>query len=186
MATADGPAISRAQAKAALWNSAGARVHAVIDGATVPGLPARLAAADSAGWDCLKRGALSAEVAERAAYIVELSAEGVFTDWLLGEGTETFPGWGILMVSSQGLLAMREHCRGLMDVLTVSGERRSWRWYDPEVMQTLLPKLLPSQLDELFEANQSMVLVNSKAWTWYALEQGLLASQVRRLMIGAG
>lgn len=180
MATA--PSFSYAQLKAALFARDRGRVHAVIDGRAVPGLPSRLQEADTGGWDCLERGALSAEAASRAAYIAELRAEAPFTDWLLAEATATFPGWGVAMASLQPLLAMREHCRGLDDVVLPEGERRTWRWYDPELLALLLPTFSPSQLDELFGAGQQIVVPTVRTWTWHALEQGVLATTERALM----
>ena len=66
-------AFSPAQLRASLWARQGARVHAVIDGLVVPGIAEKLKGAKLAGWDCLQRGALSAEAAERAPYLAELS-----------------------------------------------------------------------------------------------------------------
>jgi hypothetical protein len=173
---------SYAQLKSALFAREGGRVHAVIDGRVVPGLPARLQEADTGGWDCLERGALSAAAMRQAAYLAELRPDAPFTDWLLGEATATFPGWGLAMPSQRALLAMREHCRGLDDVITPDGERRTWRWYDPELLVALLPSFSPSQLDELFAAGQQIVVVSAQAWTWHALEQGVLASTERAVM----
>ena len=181
----DAKALSYAQHKAALWNRSGARVHAVVDGLVVPGMAGKLAAADVPGWDCLQRGALSAEAAERAAYIVELSPESQFTDWLLTVAPTIHPRWGLLMVSSQPLLAMRQHCRDLCSVTAPDGERHTWRWYDPDVLDVLLPNLSAAQMDEVFGAGQSMVLLSRDAWTWHAMEHGVLASSVRPLMAAA-
>ena len=177
-------AFSYPQLKAALWAERGARIHAVIDGLVVPGLP-QLGAADVVGWDCLQRGALSAEAASKAPYLVELNPAAPFTDWLLAEATRSYPGWGVLMTSLQALLPMREHCRALGDVITDDGERRAWRWYDPDVLQLLLPTLTPGQLDEVFGAGQTFVVASATGWTWYAMEQGVLASTVRNLMPAA-
>ncbi len=186
MAATDSPAISYAQAKAALWAHDQAQVHAVIDGSVMAGLPSRLAEAQCAGWDCLRRGTLAPDVASRMAYLVQLHRDSPFTDWLLGEGTEAFPGWGLLMTSRHSLLAVREHCRELCDVITPDGERKSWRWYDPQLVQVLLPGLAPTQLDEWFALGQTQVLVAAQAWIWQVMEQGLLTTQVRPLLRAAG
>jgi hypothetical protein len=173
---------SYAQLKAALFARESGRVHAVVDARAVPGLPALLQEADTGGWDCLERGALSAEAMRRAAYIVELRPTAPFTDWLLAEATVNFPGWGLAMPSQQSLLAMREHCRGLDDVVMPDGERRPWRWYDPGLLVALLPSFSAQQHDELFAAGQQIVLPTPLAWTWFGLEQGVLASTERVLM----
>ena len=175
-------AFSAAQLRASLWARQGARVHAVIDGLVVPGIGDKLKAADVAGWDCLQRGALSAEAAERAPYLAELKEASPFTDWLLGEATPTYPGWGLLSVSTQALLAVREHCRTIGEVTTPDGERRAWRWYDPDVLRTVLPTLLAGQLDEVFALRQTIVIPAVDAWTWLAMEEGVLSTDTRPLM----
>ena len=174
--------LSYAQLKSALWSRSGARVHAVIDGLAVPGLPARLAQADVAGWDCLERGALSPTAAEHAPYVAELREGSPFTDWLLGAATVAHPQWGVVVTCTEALLRVREWCRDLSTVVMPDGARRAFRWFDPEVLQTLLPALSPSQLDTVFRLDQSLVLPAADAWTWHAMHEGLLATERRALM----
>lgn len=178
-------ALTYAQLRASLFARTGARVHAVLDGRVLPGLPGRLAEADTAGWDCLERGALAPEAARAAAYVAELNPTAEFTDWLLAQASEVHPGWGLVMVSDRPLLAMREHCRALSDVVMPDGRRRPWRWYDPELLAALLPALSPSQQDEVFAAGQQIVLPSAAMWTWLALEQGVLAREDRPLLRAA-
>ncbi len=165
--------------KAALWSFEGARVHAVIDGAVVGGLPEKLQSAECAGWDCLQRGALAPEAAQRAAYIVELQRESPFTDWLLGEVSTGFDAWGVLTTSRQPLLAMREHSRDLAEVRTPEGRRRPWRWWDAELLETLLPSLGPSQLDRVFAHGQQIVCPGKTRWTWWQRLDGVIDRQER-------
>jgi Domain of unknown function (DUF4123) len=176
---------SLAQLRASLWARDGSRVHAVIDGLVMPGIAEKLKNAKLAGWDCLQRGAMSAEEAERAPYLVELRDSSPFTDWLLDEATTAFPGWGLLMISMKPLLPVREHCRTIGEVILPDGERRSWRWYDPEVLRAILPTLLAGQLDELFGLGQAIVIPAADAWTWLSMEQGVLATDTRPLMAPA-
>ncbi|MEP7302979.1 MAG: DUF4123 domain-containing protein [Caldimonas sp.] len=178
-------AFSAAQLRASLWARQGVRVHAVIDGLVVPGIAERLKTAELAGWDCLQRGALSAQAAEQAPYLAELKDASPFTDWLLGEASVTYPGWGVLSISMQGLLAVREHCRAIGEVTTPDGVRRPWRWYDADVLQTVLPTLLAGQLDELFALGQTIVVPAADAWTWLAMEEGVLGTDVRPVMAAA-
>ncbi len=173
---------SPAQLRASLWAGRGLRVHAVIDGLVVAGIAGRLRAADTGGWDCLQRGALSAEAEAKAAFLTELKEGSPFTDWLLDVATPTYPGWGLLFVSSHALLPVREHCRSLAEVLTPDGERKRWRWHDPEVLRELLPSLLSAQLDEFFSLGQTMVIPATDAWTWLNVQQGVLASETRNVM----
>ena len=173
---------SPAQLRASLWAGRGWRVHAVIDGLVVPGIAGRLRGADSGGWDCLQRGALTPEAEAKAGFLVELKESSPFTDWLIDIATPTYPGWGVLIVSSHALLPVREHCRSLAEVLTPDGERRRWRWHDPDVLRELLPGLLSAQLDEFFSLGQSIVIPAPDAWTWLSVQQGVLASETRNVM----
>ena len=175
-------AFSPAQLRASLWARENGRVHAVIDGLVVPGLATKLRQADVAGWDCLRRGALTPEEAEHAAYLAELKPASPFTDWLLDEATPTFPGWGVLLMTGAALLQVREHCRSIGEVVMPDGERRAWRWYDPDVLRAALPALLAGQLDEVFGIGQSIVIAEPQCWTWLAMEQGVLSTDVRPLM----
>jgi hypothetical protein len=175
-------AFSPAQLRSSLWARQGARIHAVIDGLVVPGIAEKLKSADVPGWDCLQRGALTPAQEQQSAYLAELKEASAFTNWLLDEATPTYPGWGVLMVSTRALLPMREHCRSIGEVITPDGERRAWRWYDPDVLRTVLPAFLAGQLDEFFAAGQTIVVPAVDSWTWFGVEQGVLSTDTRPLM----
>ena len=176
---------SPAQLRASLWAKQGARVHAVIDGLVVPELVPKLKAGDVAGWDCLQRGAMSEQAASQAAYLVELKSASPFTDWLLDAVTPSFPGWGVISISDRAMLAVREHCRSIGEVITPDGERRPWRWFDPEVLRIAVENFSAGQLDEFFGIGQSIVLPEPSRWTWLAMEQGVLTTDSRTLMAAA-
>lgn len=177
------PGYSLAQLEEALWARDGARVHAVIDAALVPGLPTRLQES-GCDFDCLRPGLLNPIQAAQAAYIVQLKPDAPLLEWLLGEASKSFPGWGVLMISQRPLLAMREHARKLAEVSTPEGQRRPWRWWDHGLLEALLPSLSPAQRDQFFAPSQSLVAVSPTAWTWWSAENGLLRREVRRLMAG--
>ena len=170
------------QLRATLWARAGARVHALVDALVVPDIAGQLKGADLAGWDCLHRGALSPEAARAAPYLAELKPESPFTDWLLSEAAEAWPGWGVLSISTLSLLRVREHWRSLGEVAQPDGSRRAWRWHDPDVLRAVLPTFTPGQLDEVFAPGQQLVIVEPAQWTFLALESGLLATDVRPLI----
>ena len=155
----------------------------MIDGLVVPWLVPKLRAADVAGWDCLQRGALGELAASRAAYLVELKAASPFTDWLLDVVTPSFPGWGVITISAQSMLAVREHCRSVGEVITPDGQRRPWRWFDPEVLRVAVAGFSAGQLDEFFGIGQTIVLPEPGGWTWLALEQGVLTTDTRNLLV---
>jgi hypothetical protein len=83
------------------------------------------------------------------------------------------------------LLPVREHCRTVGEVILPDGERRAWRWYDPDVLLAILPTLMAGQLDELFGLDQTIVIPAADAWTWLSIEQGVLATDTRPLMAAA-
>lgn len=169
---------SLAQLEAALWAVDGARVHAVIDGRVVPGLPARLAQGGT-DWDCLRRGALAPAQAAQAAYIAELRPDSALLRWLIDEATTAFTGWGVLMRSTRPLLAMRELARDLAEVRLPNGDRRPWSWWDPELLESFLPGCSPAQRDQVFAAGQSVVTLAPKAWVWWAQADGVLQRDER-------
>ncbi len=171
--------LATAQIRSALWDRPDRRVHAVVDGGAVPGLPERLVAAQTVGWDCLQRGSMKPEAAAQAAYIVELQPDADFTTWLFGEACSAFEGWGVLMTSARPLLAMREHSRDLAEVLTPDGRRRPWRWWDADLLERLLPSLAPSQLDTFFAVDQQLICPATRQWTWWQKLDGVLDRQVR-------
>lgn len=176
-------AFSLNQLEAALWAMDGARVHAVIDGRVVPDLPARLAQGD-ADWDCLRRGALPAAQAARAAYIAELKPDSALLRWLIDEATPAFTGWGVLMRSNRPLLAMRELARDLAEVRLPNGDRRPWSWWDPELLEQLLPSCSHDQRDHFFAAGQSVVSLTPRSWTWWAQADGVLQRDERAVQPG--
>jgi hypothetical protein len=88
----------------------------------------------------------------------------------------------VLLVCGHPLLPVREHCRSLAEVLTPDGERKRWRWHDPDVLRELLPSLLSAQLDEFFSLGQAVVIPSADAWTWLNVQQGVLATETRSVL----
>lgn len=172
------PVSTLSQQKASLWTQTGARVYAVVSAAEVPGLLNELTPPNVAGWDGLHRGALPADEAARATYLVELRADAPFTDWLLGEASATLPNWGVLVVDTQGLRAVREHLRSLSQALTPQGQRFELRWFDRAVLQALLPSLSSAQLHAFFGQCSAIVLPQAQRWTWYRASVGQLMTDV--------
>jgi hypothetical protein len=173
---------SLAHLKSMLWANESARVYAVINGAVVPQLQQRLEKADVRGWSCLWRGALPPEQAAVAPCLAELSPEGEFTTWLLGEAAVAYPGWGLLGTGSLTLLAMREHSRRLLQVGMPDGSARKWTWFDPALWVPLLPKLDPMQLDEVFGQVTDFVAVSPQVWRWMTLSAGQLVVSERECL----
>ena len=62
-------------------------VYAVVDGALLPGLLAKLEEHEPKNT-CLLRGELPFDLAEAAPYLVKLEKDNKFSDWLLNESVE--------------------------------------------------------------------------------------------------
>lgn len=168
--------------KSMLWASPAAHVYAVVSGAVVPGLRDNLAKADVRGWDCLWRGALTPEKEAAAPYVMELTPEGAFTDWLLQEAPAAYPDWGVVGVGPLNLMGMREHARRLVDVTLPDGAKRRWAWYDPVLWAGMLPRLEPTQLDAVYGPLSDWVVVSPKTWHWLTLSAGQLVQSSRECL----
>jgi Domain of unknown function (DUF4123) len=155
-----------AHLKTMLWAHEDAEPFAVLNGEVIPDLPERLEQADVPGWDGLLRGALEPEQAAVAPYVVAMAPESTFTDWLLTEGTTTYPGWGLIGVGPVNLLGMREHCRHLLKVESPDGQVIEWRWFNPALWAGLLPKLDPAQLLEVYGPLYDWVIPGATSWKW--------------------
>ncbi|HSI61224.1 MAG TPA: DUF4123 domain-containing protein [Ideonella sp.] len=171
------PALAPAQHKAALWADAALQVDAVISGERVPGLPARLAGADVADFDCLLPGALPAELQRRAPYLVRLRRDAAFTDWLLFEAAAGLPDWGLLVSSATRFMGLRSHLRSLGEAQTPQGQTIPLAWMDPTLLRALLPLFSPAQLEAFFGPVQALVIPGPAAWTTATLQLGRLSWQ---------
>ena len=110
--------------------------YAVLDGASVPGLLEKLAAAPEE-HACLYRGELEPDIAVTAPYLVKLREESPLTDWILKEGWGNH--WGIFVETPVGLEALRRHFRRFLRVKDHTGQILYFRYYDPRVLSIYLP-----------------------------------------------
>lgn len=119
-----------------LFRDSDMSVYAVLDGAMIPELPARLAVAREESA-CLYRGQLGADLLATAPYLVKLRADGDIAKWLWNEGWGK--SWGIYLVTTTGFEALRRHFRGFLRVRDYTGKVLYFRYYDPRVLRTYLP-----------------------------------------------
>jgi hypothetical protein len=124
-----------------------ANVFAVLDGASVKGLPMILFEKRPPHY-CLFTGELKPDMAEVAPYLVGLVRGAPFTDWLLNEK----PGrhQGIFAVTLQSITEMRRHFRSLFMVYKEDGDPMQFRFYDPRVTHSYLPTCNPGELKSFF------------------------------------
>lgn len=117
--------------------------YAVLDGASIVGLPQRLFELNPANF-CLYRGELSDEMIHVAPYLVHLRKGSPFSEWLLSECWGKH--WGIFAQTQVSISTLRKHFRSLLTVNDEAGNPLLFRYYDPRV---LLPFLLTCAMDEL-------------------------------------
>ena len=176
-ATVTAAPLAPGQHRAGLWADADLQCFAVVMGERVPGLPARLAGADVADYDCLLPGALEPEVQQAAPYLVQLKPASPFTDWLLFEAAAAFGDWGVLVRSPARLLLLRNHLRGLLQASLPGGARIALDWMDPAVLRALLPLAGPAELAAFFGPVRSLVVPGRLLWQHAELQMGRLVQR---------
>lgn len=144
----ESPAEQRWQRLRDLWFSdADHSVYVILDAASIPGLPQRLAAAPEESA-CLYRGELGTDLLETAPYLVKLRAEGPIARWFADEGWGK--NCGILVVTTLGFEAVRRHFRGFLRVRDYTGKILYFRYYDPRVLRVYLPTCNSSDIATVF------------------------------------
>lgn len=126
-----------------------ANTYAVLDGAQIPNLLAKLHE-QRPDYECLYRGELAPDIAEVAPYLVQLEFASQFTNWLLEHGWGH--NWGIFATSTDNLRAMRRHFRTFLIVHDEEGKPLYFRFYDPRVLRVYLPTCNAEELTKMFGA----------------------------------
>ncbi len=122
------------------------RTYAVLDGASVPKLLQVFAEHDPPRI-CLYRGELGLELAAMAPYLVELSPDTPFTDFVLGGWGDH---WGIFIRSFGSLTDLRKHFRAFLKVRDPAGRILYFRYYDPRVLRVYLPTCNSQEAEAIF------------------------------------
>ena len=130
-----------------LFSGAPATVFAILDGASVPDLPAKLASL-CPEHICLFRGDLEPDMAEVAPYLAILEKDAPFTDWVLSNGWGKH--WCIFGSTPARMPALRKHFRRFLTVYDEAGNSRYFRYYDPRVLRVCLPECSPVNLQIIF------------------------------------
>lgn len=130
-------------------------VYAVLGGASVPGLVKKLYEHEP-DYCCLYRGELQPDTAAVAPYLVQIEAEGGFTEWILRDGWGV--NWGIFIQSTANLRRLRNHFREFIKVELPDRRTVLFRYYDPRVFRSFLPVCNASELGKFFGPVQSFVV----------------------------
>lgn len=164
-----------------LFSERGAKVFAILDGASVPSLLQDLASFDPEQI-CLYRGELEPDMAEVAPYLVMLERDADFTKWVLGKGWGEH--WGIFGITQADLPTLRKHFRKFLMVYDESGQSLYFRYYDPRVLRVYLPTCNAAELKTIFGPVVSYLVEDedSKVGRKFMLvEDGLVED---RVMVG--
>ena len=145
--------------KKQLFSGNAATVFAILDGASVPGLPATLFSY-SPGYQCLYRGDLKPDMAEVAPYLAILERDAPFTEWVLLTGWGKH--WGIFGDAHADLPTLKRHFRKFLTVYDDSGKGVYFRFYDPRVWRNYLPTCHSDQLKTLFGPVNSFLVEGVK------------------------
>lgn len=146
--------------KQELFSVAGMNVFAVLDGASVPNLPAGLQQLQAAHI-CLYRGELEPELAVVAPYLVQLEPETRLTEYVLTQGWGNH--WGVFARSRADLRTLRRHFRNFLTVYDPAGKPMLFRFYDPRVLRLFLPTCAAQELATIFGPVDSYLLEDKDA-----------------------
>jgi hypothetical protein len=141
--------------KAQLFSAQGTRAFTILDGASVPDLPANMANFDPE-QTCLYRGELEPDMAEVAPYLAFLERDAPFTDWVISNGWGQH--WGIFGVTWADLRELRKHFRKFLMVYDEAGKSLYFRYYDPRVLRVYLPTCNADELKTVFGPVESYLM----------------------------
>lgn len=124
----------------------GAQWYAVIDAATDETLPAR---ARDGGLQVrsLYTGQLGALAAPAAPFLIALSFQSGFADWLF---THWGRNYGILLQARVSFDEAWKHFRSFLLVKDEAGKKYRFRFYDPRVLRAFLPSCSPQEAEGFF------------------------------------
>jgi hypothetical protein len=142
------PIVARMAAiKTLLFRDPEETVYVILDGASVPGLPNRLAEAPDTSA-CLYRGELGLDLKMMAPYLVRLTPESTLLPWLWDEGWGK--NWGVYLATPLEFEPLRRHLRGFLRVRDHQGKVLYFRYYDPRVLRVYLPTCNAGEIKTVF------------------------------------
>ena len=153
------------------------QLYGVLDGVMVPDLPNRLFKGQVPNY-CLLSGDLPADMVYAAPYLVYLSPDSKFADWVFEEAFGKH--WGIFVQSPRSMIEMRRHFRALMQTYDENGNPLKFRFYDPRVLSKFLPTCNGGELKTLFGEVQAFYTESDKGdeLIRYKIDSGKLVTTV--------
>lgn len=122
-----------------------AKLYAIADAASLPGLLEPMYAQGRRYFACLLPGEISADVAHVAPYLISLQGAPALVDWL--DARLALP-WGYVAEANADLRALHLHLRRFSETRGPNGEEWLFRFWDPRVLRTMPDILTPPQMEE--------------------------------------
>jgi pSer/pThr/pTyr-binding forkhead associated (FHA) protein len=125
-------------------------------------------------FDGLYEGKSAEELANFAPYLAHLAPDCKLLRHLVLGGWDK--NWAVYLTSAQPLAEVRKHFRRFLMVDTESGKKLYFRFYDPRVLRSFLPRFTPEQTAEFFGPVQSYLVPGedpSAGWRYTLGEQGV-------------
>lgn len=142
----------------------------LVDGAKVDALPSHIYREElSPECDALYRQTELEELAEISPWLIKAEFDGpisrkCFADWM-------HDGVAIALTSEAGFDALIEHFRNLLVVQTTTGEHTIFRYYDPEILRSLLSEVhLADDARHLLGPCSSAAIQDSGTGRWEYFE----------------
>lgn len=130
-------------------------VYVILDGAQNDNLLDVMDGAEGLEYECLFVQKLEPDMAQIAPYLIHLTEDSAFTQWLLDQGWAQ--NWGIFLTSERDLPGVWRHMRQHAKVVDPQGKALYFRFYDPRVLAAFLPTCDSTQLAEFFGPVQAFV-----------------------------
>ncbi|MES9905723.1 MAG: DUF4123 domain-containing protein [Sedimenticola sp.] len=166
-----------------LFSQAEYKVYAVLDGASVPGLPKKLEGL-GVHHSCLFTGQLDIEIQQVAPYMARLDKDEAFTNWLLEKGWGKH--WGIYLTAPDYIAYkdVRRHLRDLTQVRDPEGKVMFFRYYDPRVFRVFAPSCDEEEYKEILGPFSRVLLEGEeeKELVIFSRESGKMNMQQEKLM----
>ncbi len=98
-------------------------------------------------YSCLFAGELPDALEQAAPYLVQLSSEDAYTDYLAANLGNSL---GVFLQCDAAIKTVRHHLRKLLTVRDPRGTKMLFRFYDPRILRVFLPTCDSNELDQMY------------------------------------
>jgi len=98
-------------------------------------------------YSCLFAGDLPTALEQAAPYLVQLTSEDAYTDYLAANLGNSL---GVFLQCDAAMKSVRHHLRKLLTVSDPRGTKMLFRFYDPRILRVFLPTCDPNELEQMY------------------------------------